>query len=253
MSLAALQRDFRAWLAEGLAEETEDVARWVGPQAAGGLAVYRNAYRVQLVDCLKDTFARTHLWLGEDAFVAAALAHIAQVPPTGWTLGAYGADFAATLCAMWPGDPEVAELATLEWALSRAFEGPDSAAVSAATLGTVDWDRAMLVPVPTLALYPASTNAGAIWSALAAESDPPAAALLPAEAAMLVWRQDFTPCFRTIEADERDALELVLAGAPFAALCEALIARLGQDAGIARAGGLLGQWLEQGLIARIVG
>jgi hypothetical protein len=242
MSLAAMQRDFRAWLLDASSTMQGRLVH------AGGLDVYHNAYRVQLVDCLRETFEKLAFWLGEDAFVAAARTHIEQNPPHGWTLGVYGEGFDRTLAALYGDDPEVAELARLEWMLCRAFDGPDAQAASAATLGPVDWDLAVFELVPTFQMANAQTNASAIWSALSAHEPPPGAARLPKPGALLVWRQDFTPCFRSTDAVERDALEKIAHGMSFGELCAHLVAQLGPDAGVERAGALLGQWLQDGLI-----
>lgn len=255
MTLAALQRDFRGWLTNMPAAE---MGRWIESTdaQAAGLAVYHNAYRVQLVDCMRETFEKTLLWLGDDAFIAAARRHIESNPPRGWTLGVYGEGFGQTLAALYPADPEVAELARLDRALARAFEGPDAEPLDPELLTpgsptAIDWDKASLVLLPTVQMIPATTNAGAIWSALAAETQPPAAALLPGPAAMLVWREGFTPCFRTIEADEHAALTLIAGGATFGDLCSELVGRLGEEAGIGQAGAFLGQWIGDRLIASI--
>lgn len=247
MTLAAMQRAFAGWLTD----RPVSMAPWVDETAAPGLVIYHNAYRVQLADCLRDMFEKTALWLGDDAFMAAARVHIESTPPHGWTLGVYGDGFDRTLARLYPDDPEVAELAWLDWALSRAFEGADAAPLAPEILATVDWDTAGLNFVPTLRIGVAATNAGAIWSALAAQDDPPMAAPLPQPGTMLVWRQEFTPCFRTIETVEARALAHVLAGASFGALCSLLVETHGEEAGIAKAGALLGQWIGDGMIAAI--
>jgi hypothetical protein len=247
MSLAAMQRDFADWLTD----RPGTMTAWVGGAAQAGLDVYHNGYRVRLADCLREMFEKTALWLGDEAFMAAARAHIDSTPPDGWTLGVYGDGFDRTLARLYPDDPEVVELAWLDHALARTFEGYDADAVSADRLAGVNWDEASLIFVPTLRTGPAITNAGAIWSALAAQEEPPAASMLPQPRAMLVWRQGFTPCFRTIETVEADILAAAAAGAGFETICASLIDRLGEEAGVARAGALLGQWIGDGLIAEI--
>ena len=247
VSLLALQRDFCGHLTDAPATRVG----WADARMASGLRVYHNAYRVQLSDCLAETYARTHSWLGGEAFVAAARAHIETWPPTGWTLGDYGARFADTLAERYLDDPEVAELARLEWLLSRAFEGADAPALSIEAMVDIDWDHAHLTFVPSLKMVPVRTNVAAICSALAQDILPPAAALLPEPGTLLVWRQDFTPCFRTIETIEHDAITMLSAGASFAALCEMLVAARGESDGIALAGTMLGQWFQDGLISAI--
>lgn len=241
MTLAALQRNFRDWLIDapnGISQQ---------PGMRAGLAVYYNGYRVRLCDSLRETFERLVLWLGEEKFLAAAKSHIEGHPPRGWTLGVYGEDFPDTLAALYPDDLDVSELARLDWMLSRAFDGADALIQPMDTV--IDWDNAILRFVPTYRLIPAHTNAGAIWSALCAGETSPAAKRLPAPGALLVWRQELTPCFRTIDADEQAALEMMHAGGRFGALCTALVERLGPEAGVARAGAYLGQWLADGLVA----
>lgn len=247
VNLLALQRDFRGHLTDAPVT-SQDLA---DERLAPGLAVYHNAYRVQLSDCLAETFARTHAWLGGEAFVEAARAHIEAWPPSGWTLGDYGARFPDTLAERYPDDPEVAEIARLEWLLSRAFEGADAPALSIEAMIDIDWDNAHLAFVPSLKTVMVRTNAAAICSALAQDVLPPAAALLPQPGTLLVWRQDFTPCFRTIETIQHDAIVLLSAGASFAALCEMLVAAKGENDGIVLAGTMLGQWFQDGLIAAI--
>ncbi|MBJ7376072.1 DNA-binding domain-containing protein [Sphingobium sp.] len=247
MSLAAMQRDFAGWLTD----RPGSMAAWVDGAAQAGLDVYHNAYHMRLADCLHEMFEKTALWLGDEAFMTAARAHIDGRPPHGWTLGVYGDGFDRTLARLYPDDREVEELTWLDHALTRTFEGRDADPVSAERLAGVDWDEASLIFVPTLSIGPAITNAGAIWSALAAQEQPPAAAMLPEAGAMLVWRQGFTPCFRAIGTVEADMLADAVAGASFSALCASLIDRLGEEAGVRAAGALLGQWIGEGLITDI--
>ncbi len=247
MSLIALQRDFHCHLVDAPIDAGSRHA--IGTRS--GLAVYHNAYRAQLADCLARTFEQTLAWLGGAAFADAARDHIAHTPPGGWTLAAYGAGFDHMLARLYPDDPEVAELAQLEWMLSKTFEGENADALSPGEIAGVDWDSAALAFVPTLVTWPALTNADAIWSALAAGHPPPLAAVLPIPATMLVWRQGFTPCFRVIGTVEHDAIIAMRAGATFAGLCGTLVDGQGEDAGLALVGRMLGQWFADGLVSKI--
>ncbi len=244
MNLLDLQRDMRAWLVR----EDAGAAKRFGADAAPGLRVYQNNYRAQLAACLESSFARTRDWIGGEAFHHAVVAHVERVPPSSWTLDAYPRDFPATLALLYPDDREVAELAWLECALEEAFVAPDAQAIAGQQLEGVDWDRAILLFTPTLDLAPLSTNATAIWAALAAEEVPPTAEMLPEAGAILVWRWDQVSRFRAIDQIEEQALLAARAGRPFADLCEAMIAMHGQERGIAQAGQLLGQWLADGLV-----
>src|SRR5882724_6446222 len=140
MNLLALQREIRDHLLHG----RPDVGRLVRGEAAPRLAVYHNAYRMQLLACLRDTYEKTHAWLGHQNFDAAGLEHIASHTPVSWTLNDYDLNFDQTLAARYPDDPEVAELAWLEWALRRAFDGPDASPIAADGLTQIDWDHVVI-------------------------------------------------------------------------------------------------------------
>jgi hypothetical protein len=249
MSLIELQRDMRAWLVR----EDANASRRFGNAAAPGLRVYQNNYRSQLAACLEDSFERTRDWIGGEAFHQAVVAHVDRVPSSSWTLDAYARDFPATLAVLYPGDPEVIELAWLDLALGEAFVAPDAVALTVDNLAGVDWDRAVLRITPSFDLGDLTANATAIWSALAAGEVPPAVELLPEQGAILVWRQGTTTQFRAIDQYERQALLSARAGLPFADLCGAMVGTFGEEAGVARAGGMLGQWLADGLIIGIEG
>lgn len=247
MSLLALQREMRAWLVH----EDTDVAARFGERAVPGLSVYQNNYRVQLVGCLETTFAKTRAWLGDEAFLGAAATHIDRVPPSSWTLDAYGRDFPATLALIYSDDPEVAELAAIELALEEAFVGADATALTIADMSDIDWESAVLRLLPTLETLPAHTNAAALWSALAAEETPPLARLLNEPEGILFWSHSQQARFRTVDQVELQALMRVRAGATFEHLCAETAEIFGQDDTPTIAGQWLGRWISEGLIIAI--
>ena len=109
MNLAQLQQTFRRWLVSA----SDESAQALGNHHAG-LAVYQNNYRAQLVGCLEQAFPYLRRWVGEEAFLAVSITHIDRHPPHAWTLDAYPEGFYATLKEMFPGNPDVHELAWIE-------------------------------------------------------------------------------------------------------------------------------------------
>jgi hypothetical protein len=249
MNLAELQRDFTAFLRSDGSEQLPAVAE----RSRRGLRVYYYAFRASLIDALRDVFERTHAWLGDERFDDAACAHIAAHPPHSWTLADFGLGFDATLDGLYPENPEVAELAWLDWSLRVAFNGPDAGALDMAPLVDVDWDNAPLRLVPTLATREVRTNVAALWGGLNEEGDtPPAAELLDEEVILTVWRHDLMPRFHTVSPDEARALALAASGASFGEICTALAADGGDGDQLAmRAGAMLGRWIEEGVLAGV--
>ncbi len=245
MTLLAMQRSFRDWLVTG-----EDAAA----EALGGshgTAVYQNNYRTALVSSLAETFRRLALWLGEAAFETAAARYIDARPPSSWTLDAYGEHFSAFVDGLYADDPEVAELASIDWTIGQVFVGPDAEALRPEALAVADWETAVIRAVPSLLVMPIGTNADAIWRALATGETPPFPEPAKQGTALLIWRQGLEPVFRRAEAHECDVLNWSAAGEGFAAVCERLAASLGDEAAVTTAGTLLGRWLSEEMIAAV--
>ncbi|HXP01243.1 MAG TPA: DNA-binding domain-containing protein [Luteibacter sp.] len=218
---------------------------------ARGMAVYANNYRSQLMACLRDTFEKTVLWLGDDVFDAVAARYVERHPPSSWTLDAYGDLFVQHLEATYPIDDEVAELAWLDWHLRRAFSGPDAKAIDVGDLTADDWDRIELEFVPTLRFRLMRSNAVAIWRAIADGVTPPAPVAVEQGIGARVWRQGLSPRFASMTADETACLDLALTGASFGELCEYLARTHDPERTTRIAGGCLGAWTAEGMIRKL--
>lgn len=247
MNLAQWQRDFCAWLIT--ASETR--ANGLAGGAMAGLNVYQNNYRAQLVGCLEQAYPRVRAWLGTTLFHNAVITHIHTHPPQAWTLDTYPRDFGDTLAALFPDNPDLHELAWIENALSLAFVAADAEPLSLHALRAVDWDTARLRLTPSLRTRALTTNADSIWSALWEETSVPVSTLLPKPGGLIVWRRQFTSRLKPVDAVELDALVYLQAHGCFASLCDRLVARLGEESGIVRAGELLAGWLASELITGV--
>jgi hypothetical protein len=252
MKLVDLQRDFRLWLASG----SEAAARRIPGAHDAGLAVYQNNYRAQLVNCLEASYPLLRARMGGEAFLHLAVKHIGLHPPQAWTLDAYADHLETTLEILFPHNPDLHELAWIELALGTAFVAADAEPITAADLAGVDWDTVRLAMTPSLHTRRAVTNAAAVWRALSAgleAPEVPEAAMLPAPGALVVWRRDYVSCLREADALEAEALAALQQHGSFAALCDLLAGRLGEDEGIARAGAMLADWIGAGLVSGVQG
>ncbi|WP_419736600.1 putative DNA-binding domain-containing protein [Pseudomonas sp. COR18] len=247
MNLAQLQQQFRQWLVTG----ADEAAGRLGEGLEAGLAVYQNNYRAQLVGCLEQAFAQVRRWIGDEAFLAAAIAHIDRQPPHAWTLDAYPQGFHASLVELFPNNPDVHELAWIESALNDAFVAEDAQALPLEALASIDWDTARLCLTPSFRSHALTTNAEPIWAALCEETPPPASEMLAEPGGVIVWRRQFTSRLRPLESLEYQALLRVQENGSFAGLCQWLVERLGESEGVARAGALLAGWLASELIVAI--
>jgi len=246
MGLRTLQRDFATWLA---AEDHEAAGR-LSLVAPEGLSVYLNNYRGQLMGCLTESYPKTQAWIGDSAFLSAAADHVEAVTPHSWTLDDYAEGFPGTLARRYPGDPEVADLARLELALSETFVAPDGDSLSLDAIAHVDWARAQLRLMPSATFLDLTTNAAAIWSAIDGGDVPPAAEILAGPATLLIWRQGFVCCFQELDSNERMLVPLISGGIGFEEVCERLVSLHGSDEGVRLAGELLARWAGAGMLQR---
>lgn len=254
MSLAALQRDFMG----GLLDEDLALPPVRDARFAQGFAIYRNAYRARLVAALEETFPRTARWVGEEAFAAAAAHHLIVHPPFHWTLDEVGRGFDATLAELFANDPEVTELAWLEWAMHDAFTTADAAPIDLAAFGAAsagfgddDWNALRFTFVPSLRLAGVRHDCIALWRALDGDHAPETAPQLDSPAICVVWREGLEPVFRLAEEREGRALLALNAGATYGEACTRLAARLGEEVAAREAGVMLARWLALGLIAHL--
>lgn len=231
-----------------LAEHIDDAA------LSPGMAIYRNAYRMRLLEVLRNTFPKTLAWVGDEAFDTAARHHILQRPPSAFTLDVYGGEFVPALHTLFGNDPEVAELAWLEWQLQQAFAAVDQPVLdgerfAAAVNDGLDWERVTMRAVGSVALRSIATHCTEIWKALAAGTPAPSRWLRDRQVQLLVWRQALTPQFRLLEAGEHAALQRLAGGCTLADLAVHDAADGQPEAEAARLGEWLARWVAEGLIA----
>ena len=144
--------------------------------AAARLGVYRNNVIGNLTRALRLSFPAVDRLVGEDFFAAAAQRFIEASPPHAADLNQYGEDFADFLASFEPAEsvPYLADVARLEWAVSRALHAPPAPPLTPEALSTVppeDQADLRLRPHPTLSLLSPGYPARAIWEAVLAPDD----------------------------------------------------------------------------------
>lgn len=255
IGLAETQRAFQAQI---LSEDAPLPTAWNSPRMLSGLEVYRNAYRARLISALRTSYERVWTWIGDEAFDAASAHHLILHPPTSWTLDDAGLGFDATLAELFPDDPEVAELAWLEWTMQTAFIAPDSEALDAASFaarttdfGEDDWAALRLSLVPSLVVHTIHTHCADIWRAIAAQDEAPDQLLLDAPSTLIVWRDGLQPRFKMLAEPEALVLAALRSDRTLGDICESLIPVYGEGAAAAQAGAMLGRWIGDGMIASL--
>lgn len=250
-----------AFMAQLLDEEAPLPQGW-SERHAVGMEVYRGNYRSSLVDALQSTYERTERWVGEEAFRRAAAHHVISHPPLSWTLDDAGAGFDTTCAELFPGDPEVAELAWLEWAMFEAFTARDASPLDAAgfaaqteTFSEQQWANLQVEFLPRASAREVDHDLRVIWNALSSEPLERPDFRLEAVQSVLVWREGERATFMMGTEPELRAFAALQSGFTFGEVCMLLAGGHPSDAqaheAALQAGAWLGRWLNEGLIAAI--
>jgi hypothetical protein len=219
--------------------------------AEQGLAIYHNAYRARLQETLRGDFPALLALLGDEVFERLAADYLLANPSAHFSLRWLGARFPAFIeateqLAAW------AELAQLEWAFTLAFDAPPGAPLTLeqmASLPPAEWPELRVTCVPSVQRVTLASNSLALWRAVKDEEALPVSEVLDVPQLCLVWRHGLQGQFRTLAADEAQALVgMTEHGWTFAELCVSL-AHLDEQAA-AQAAGWLKQWLSEGLLQR---
>ena len=249
--LHGLQADFQSFLLRGGEQMLQRVSGTAKVSAPRRLAIYYDAYRLRLLEALDSNYPILHAWMGDDEFEKLGLAYLETHPSTHFSIRYFGHRLSEYLASAetYRDKPYLSEMAALEWAMSEAFDAPDSPGVdldAMASLPPEAWPEMHLALHASVRRLDLRWNVPAIWKAIKEEQAPeePRAGAWP----WLVWRQDLKIFFRSLSVDEAWAIDAGRAGEPFASICEGLCEWIDAQNVAAHAVGLLKRWVTDGLI-----
>ena len=256
--LSDLQTDFQAYLLND-AQGVRFINAIINDQKVGAtkrLSIYADAYCLRIIEALATAYPKLRSLLGDDFFDSTARSYIKQYPSAYRNMRWVGGEMAAHLQTSLLQHPIASEMAQFEWALGIAFDAEDAPIFSLQELAKIlpeDWAALKFILHPSAHLLPLQWNVVQIWNALNNEETPPNAVLT--NAPCLVWRMDLNAYFKSVDAAEFAALQSVMAGASFGALCEQLQENASEEAvadhqSMVQAAQYLSGWLNEGLISK---
>lgn len=221
------------------------------------LGIYHEAYRLRLIDALRNDFPALELALGKDIFSQVVSEYIdvhpSQHPSLRW-LGEKLPEF-LRMHDEWKNQPAIYELADFEWAQATAF---DAANTDLATLDDVralqntQWLSLQLEFQPALQLISCYTNASEIWNALIKDETRIDTQIEIESQDWLIWRDDLQVVYRAISKPESWCLQTFKDNKTFSDVCEGLCEWFPAEEVPMKAAQYLQQWLHNGLIAKVI-
>jgi hypothetical protein len=239
-ALRELQAAFWRSVATGRAPDAE-LASLIRPTPvlapAERVAIYSGMYLSRIVDALREDFPKVAGLLGAEPFADLVRDYLSEHPSSQPSIRHVGSGLPAFLAAREPG--ALVDLGRLEWARLEVFDAPDAAALAPATLYEVppeDWPSLRFAVVPGFARLVAGWPVHRVWSGAPL-------ALPPERTALRIWRDGFAVYQTAMDPREEAALDHLVAGEPFSAVCEPFDEP-------ADAAALLLRWVEDGIVAR---
>lgn len=253
-SLARIQRRFQQYVLAGDRTILQHIASCGSISAGARVGVYADSYVQRLTDALATNFPCLREQLGAEEFTNLARTYIASHPSSYRSIRWFGHALPACIELSHAEAPWLADLAEWEWSLALAFDAPDATPIAeqaVAAIAPEHWPRLRFDFHPSVQLIALESNAPALFRAFSEESPCPAPDLLADEQHWLIWREDVTTRYRSLDEAERAPLEAARAGAPFAQICSAVAAGCGAEEAPLQAAMLLKRWIADGLVTGV--
>lgn len=254
-NLLALQRKMMQWLQT----ETGDISNHVfGTEKVSvdlRLSVYANAYRYRLIDALSDNYPSVHTLLGDDAFYQKSLIYIRAYPSEHFSIRYFGSHLEAFLAQQRPDNSLLAEMAQFEWCLRAAFDANDTPTLDLDAAQTIEpeaWADLRFRLHPSVARLDLEWNVPQLWSVIDNQGKQIPFEISEYPIAWLVWRKQLKTYYRSLAVDEAWALDHVMKGNSFAALCEGVCEWVDEEHAPARVAGFIHTWLAADLVTELI-
>jgi len=249
------------------------------------LDIYANMYFFRLHDCLAEDFPKLKSAIGDAHFHTLIADYLLRHPSEQPSLRHLGLRLPEFIGAHPLSEefPWLSDLARLEWARADVFDAADAQPLTREALARLPPEtagEATFTLIPALAIARFDHDVVRLWrlledsqadgEALHAHAtgnaaregadkscahghdagerlDPPARRTTRAR----VWRKDFVIHHCSLDEEEAQSLELVRSGGSIARLCQRLAAGRGLAKATERAGRMIQEWLDDGVLAGV--
>ncbi|WP_298628423.1 DUF2063 domain-containing protein [uncultured Legionella sp.] len=255
--LMELQQQFQNFLLSGDTCIDESVIETETVAVATRLGIYKDAYKLRLIESLTTSFPAVHAYLGTEEFQKLCRSYIAFHPSTYRSIRWYGHVLSEHAKHYYTNAYfYVAELADLEWKMTLAFDAADDPVLSINDVASVpvdSWANMQFALHSSVQRLNYSWNTVPVWRALTNDSDLPEWDNTSKVTPWVLWRsQDNLIQYYSLSEEEAWALDAVIQGLSFGELCEGLCQWIAVDDVAMRAASFLKNWIQQGIMSRLL-
>jgi hypothetical protein len=257
--LVELQHTFQEWV---LHPDKAAAMDWVSANGRASpeiqLSVYTHAYRARLIEVLSNDYPAILMAIGDELFNQLADDYIQTYPSNFFSLRDFGCNLPGFVSGLITEHESYRNmdwlygLALFEWTLGQAFDAADDIVLTEQDISAIPpqaWPELKFRIHPSVHRLNLEWNIPEIWKVLTDDNPAQVTALNTTESHWIVWRDQLVTRFRSMEADEQEAFDMLCAGKSISEVCEMLATRMKEDEVPFRAAGLVKTWITQGLIA----
>ena len=256
-SLEQLQNTFQDYV---LNPDQSSSITWVSAEGRATpetqLSIYSYAYRARLNEVLANDYPAILMAIGEDKFNQLSNEYITEQPSKFFSLRDFGSEFASFINnhITWQEMPWLYELAVFEWSLGQAFDAADDIIFTEQDMSAVaaeDWATLKFKLHSSVQCINFEWNIVELWQALTDETPTEVTAAKEESTPWLIWRENLSTHFRSMQADEKAAFDTLHDDGDFTDICESLCEIIDESEVPMHAAGLLKGWISQSLISSI--
>jgi hypothetical protein len=220
------------------------------------LGIYKEAYRLRLIESLTQNFPALYAYLGTEEFNKLASYYIEEHPSTYRSIRWFGDVLSDFIKKNYKQYDYLAELADFEWTMTLAFDAADDQRVQMEEMASIPpeaWPNMHFTLHPSLHRLNYEWNIIALWQALTKDQELPPLQQNSEAMPWVLWRlPDYIIQFYSLSQEEAFALDNLSQGLSFAALCEGLCQWIAPEEVGMNAASFLKGWIQRGMLAELM-
>ncbi|KGP62544.1 hypothetical protein EP47_11120 [Legionella norrlandica] len=254
-TLLTLQKQFQEFIYSGQSSIKESIVQTELVPSETRLGIYKDSYRLRLIECLAANYPTLHAYLGTEEFEKLSTGYIAAYPSSYRSIRWYGdllpefiKNYYSKSCYY------LYELAELEWKMTLAFDAADDSVVKVEDMAYIppeSWPNMQFVLHPSVHRLNFYWNVFPLWQTLTNNQDIPELNDSPIATAWVLWRgKDYIIQYYSLSEEEAWALDAMIQGMSFGALCEGLCQWIPEEEVGMKAASYLKNWIQNGLLSQ---
>lgn len=254
--LAHLQDQFQKFILSGQSGIKDSIVQTELVSVDTRLAIYRDGYKLRLIESLTTSFPAVHVYLGTEAFAQVCSSYIDANPSFYRSIRWYGDVFAKFLKNYYDKQYSfLAELAEFEWKMSLAFDAADESVLQIADMATIppeSWAGMKFTLHSSVQRLDCFWNSIPLWQTLINDQELPELNNSLITTAWILWRSpDYMIQFYSLSKEEAWAIDAIIQGLSFGQLCEGLCQWIEAEEVGMRAASYLKKWIQNGIVGAL--